>query len=80
MEVFVGVRDGKWPGMETGTGWKMKPEHAGDGRTLKMELLPNILLTLVMLAIGELEQLQWNNKKLGIQEYQKYNMELLGLC
>ena len=60
------VRDGKWPKMESGSrGWKMKAVP-GDGRTLKMELLPNILLTLVMLAIGECEQYSMK-LKLNIQ-------------
>ena len=60
------VRDGKWPKMESGSrGWKMKAVP-GHGRTLKMELLPNILLTLVMLAIGECEQYSMK-LKLNIQ-------------
>ena len=41
----------------------------GDGRTLKMELLPNILLTLAMLAIGEFGELRFN--KNGIPEDQE---------
>ena len=38
-------------------------EASGHGRTLKMELLPKIFLTLVMLAIGEIK-----NFKIGFHE------------
>ena len=39
------AENGKWkPGMK---------DEGDDGRTLKMKLLPNILLTLSMFAIGE---------------------------
>ena len=47
----------------------------GHGRTLKMELLPNILFTLAMLAIGEFEELEFN--KNGKQEDQELPSELL---
>ena len=67
VELRLLVQDGKWP-MES-RGWKMKAVP-GDGRTLKMELLPNILFTLAMLAIGEFEELRFN--KNGIPEDQEY--------
>ena len=31
----------------------------GDGRALKMEVLPNLVLTLALLAIGECRQENW---------------------
>ena len=45
--------DGERKGME---------DEARDGRTLKMKLLPNILLTLSMFAIGEFGKKNFNNE------------------
>ena len=47
------LRNGKWRRMER-AGWRWKMKAAlGDGRALKMEVLPNLVLTLALLAIGK---------------------------